>query len=84
VNVQSYDLFGLAYLRVDQAVTACKEAGYMTRQPHYNSIFAYCAKPELTPAIRLDLSLSVVAVGLADTGRNFDGGRVDVRAEVAS
>ena len=37
--------------RATSDVTACKEAGYMTRQPHYNSIFAYCAKPELTPVL---------------------------------
>jgi transposase len=37
--------------RATTDIKACKAAGLMTRQPHYNSIFNYCQKPELTPVL---------------------------------
>lgn len=32
-------------------IKACADAGQMTRAPHYNSLFAYFEKPEMTPLL---------------------------------
>lgn len=37
--------------RATPDLKACTAAGYMSRMPHYNSIFAYCGKPELTSVL---------------------------------
>jgi transposase len=34
--------------RATTDITACAEAGHMTRAPHYNSLFNYFEKPEMT------------------------------------
>lgn len=37
--------------RASTDIKACAAAGQITRAPHYNSIFNYFAKPELTPLL---------------------------------
>lgn len=38
--------------RADTDIRTCAEAGHITRAPHYNSIFNYFEKPELTPLLK--------------------------------
>lgn len=37
--------------RATTDIKACTAAGLMSRQPHYNSLFNYCGKTELTPVL---------------------------------
>lgn len=42
---------GMSGRRATSDIRACAQAGHMTRVPHYNSLFNYFEKPEVTPVL---------------------------------
>lgn len=42
---------GMSGRRATSDIRACAQAGHMTRQPHYNSIFNYFEKSQMTPLL---------------------------------
>jgi transposase len=42
---------GMSGRRASSDIRACAQAEHMTRQPHYNSLFNYFEKPEMTPLL---------------------------------
>jgi transposase len=42
---------GMSGRRASSDIKACAQAGHMSRTPHYNSLFNYFEKPEMTPLL---------------------------------
>jgi len=43
---------GMSGRRATTDIKACADAGHIERAPHYNSLFNYFEKPEMTPLLQ--------------------------------
>src|SRR5207249_4993962 len=53
--------------RATTDIQACADAGHMTRAPHYNSLFAYFERPELTPLLTMLIEESAAPLVCVET-----------------
>jgi transposase len=64
---------GMSGRRATSDIRACAEKGHIDRTPHYNSIFEYMERPEITPVLKTLVRASAVPLATIETKFAIDG-----------